>query len=167
MSPYHILSPLPSAAISPHISGHRHFFLPDPLWDQGSCPLHTKVDISTGNHLPMVHTVTGRRSPGDPSHLCDCPPSIVSEISVPGGLVEIITGQMTNIGLDRARGSEGVLEEARPGACSRSPPGLLLPCFLHKSAPLLHPGSQYLTEESRPASSWVKTDFKVRKYFPF
>ena len=103
--------------------------------------------ISDGPHCHLGDVALGTHVP---KHSLIVLPSMDPEISVPGGLVEIITGQMKN--LERTRGS-GVKES---GAWNLQPlaSGLLLSCFLRKLPPP-HPcsHSSHWKESEEPASS--------------
>ena len=112
LSPLPILSPLPSVVTSPLISlVIGPFFMQTPLWDQGSCPLHTKVDISmeTISDGPHCHLGDVPLETHVPTHSLIVLPSMNPEILVPGGLVEIIIGQMKNprLGTGKMLGSSG------------------------------------------------------------
>ena len=76
------------------------------LWDQGSCPLHTKVDISmeTISDGPHCHLGGVALETHVPTHSLIVLPSMNPEMLVPGGLVEIIIGQMKNPRLGTGEG---------------------------------------------------------------
>ena len=132
------------------------------LWDQGSCPLHTKVDISTetisnGPYCHLGDVALGTRIP---THSVIVLPSMNPEMSVPGGLVEIITGQMTNArpGQGKGLGSSGERGLGPAAAPLRLAASVLSPQIRPTPAPMLSVISR--KESKEPASSWVKTDFK-------
>ena len=137
-----IISPLPSVAISPLISlVTEHFFLQTPLWDQGSCPLHTKVDISTEtiSNGPRCHLGDVALGTRIPTHSVVVLPSMNPEMSVPGGLVEIITGQMTNPrpGQGKGLGSSGEQGLGPAAAPLRLAATVLSPQIRPTPAPML------------------------------
>ena len=161
MSPLPIISPVPSVASSPLISlVTGPFFLQTPLWDQASCPRHTKVDISmeTISNGPHCHLGDVALGTHVPTHSVIVPPSMDPEMLVLGGPVEIVTGQMKPKAW-MGPGAQGFWR-VRPGTCSLSPRA----CCFH-AFPTNHPWSPMLSlisrkESEEPPSSWVKIDFK-------
>ena len=145
------MSPIPSPS---------HLWSQTPLWDQASCPRHTKVDISmeTISNGPHCHLGDVALGTHVPTHSVIVLPSMDPEMLVPGGLVEIVSGQMK----PKAWMGPGAREfwRVRPGTCSLSPRA----CCFH-AFPTNHPWSPMLSlisrkESEEPPSSWVKIDFK-------